>query len=168
MDIENVAPIDKPVMLECPPGELCSRRYPNHTRGCPNHGKRETCPPKAEIWTPEFLDAHTWVVIWNVFDFGAHIEKMKERHWDWTARKLANCLYWQGTARKQLRERIYRYLEMIGPPLPWVETIPEAHGVNVTATMKEKLGIELEWPPKTVTYQVALLGSRICQKDERA
>jgi hypothetical protein len=33
--------------------------------------------------------------------------------------------------------------------------VPEAHGLNVTATMKS-IGIELEWPPKTVTYQIAL------------
>jgi hypothetical protein len=36
---------------------------------------------------------------------------------------------------------------------------PEAMGINVTATM-QKLGITL---PKTVTYQVALAGTR--QKD---
>ena len=34
-------------------------------------------------------------------------------------------------------------------------------GVNVTDLMKDNAGIELEWPPKITTYQVALAGLRI-------
>ena len=29
---------------------LCSKEYPNHPHGCPNFGKRDTCPPKALFW----------------------------------------------------------------------------------------------------------------------
>ena len=36
-------------------------------------------------------------------------------------------------------------------------TCPEAAGVNVTATMAS-IDIDLEWPPVTVAYQVALAG----------
>jgi len=35
--------------------------------------------------------------------------------------------------------------------------VPEAMGVNVTETMK-RVGIELEWPPVNVAYQIALAG----------
>jgi hypothetical protein len=38
-----------------------------------------------------------------------------------------------------------------------VTACPEAMGVVVTETMAN-VGIKLEWPPKTVTYQVALAG----------
>ena len=34
---------------------------------------------------------------------------------------------------------------------------PEACGVNLTATM-QKIGIELEWPPENVAYQIVLAG----------
>lgn len=36
--------------------------------------------------------------------------------------------------------------------------VPEACGVDVTATMK-LIGIDLEWPPVNVAYQVALVGT---------
>ena len=37
-------------------------------------------------------------------------------------------------------------------------TCPEANGVNVTRTLKE-YGIELEWPPKRIVRQIAIIGS---------
>jgi hypothetical protein len=40
---------------------------------------------------------------------------------------------------------------------------PEAAGVNITATMKS-IGIDLEWPPKTVTYQVVVAGSPVLEE----
>lgn len=146
-----------PVMLDCPPGDLCRRRYSGHTHGCPNYGKRATCPPAAEIWTPEYLESRRWTAVWNTFDFGAHVAKMRVAHPAWSERQLANCLYWQGGARRNLRVEVRRFMMNIAPPQPPVEYVPEAHGVNVTATMAS-LGIALEWPPKTVAYQVALVG----------
>jgi hypothetical protein len=65
--------------------------------------------------------------------------------------------YWQGTARKQLREKIMRFMRE--RPGLFALAIPEARGVNVTATM-QSIGIELEWPPRIIAYQVALLGKR--------
>jgi len=35
--------------------------------------------------------------------------------------------------------------------------LPEAYGVNVTATMAA-VGIKLQWPPRDKTYQIALAG----------
>jgi predicted metal-binding protein len=147
-----------PVMLECEPGVLCGKRYRGHARGCPNFGKRQTCPPRATVWTPEFLHAYRWHAIWNVFDFGAHVARMKAKHPAWSQRQLECCLYWQGTARRQLTEEIrkfHEWKEQQGCGRYATSRIPEAHGVNVTATMAQ-IGIELEWPPKAVTYQVAL------------
>jgi len=40
------------------------------------------------------------------------------------------------------------------------EACPEAMGINITATMAQA-GIMLEWPPESVTYQIALAGIRL-------
>jgi len=144
-----------PVLLPCLPGDLCSRPYPGHPRGCPNYGKRPTCPPRAERWTPEFLQQYYWLAIWNVFAFGAHVCRMQTKHPDWSRRQHECCLYWQGGARRDLRTAVCAALIGKPPPMPKVEYVPEAHGVDVTATMRS-IGIELEWPPKVYAYQVAL------------
>ncbi len=145
------------IMLDRSPGSLCQRRYPNHPRGCPNYGKRPSCPPAAKIWDLQHLLSHQWFAIWNAFDFGGHIERMRKAHPQWTERQLANRLYWQGGARKDLRAEVRRFMSTIAPLEPPVEYIPEAHGVNVTETMAQ-IGIRLEWPPRMVAYQVALVG----------
>jgi len=80
---------------------------------------------------------------------------MKENHPGWSDRQAYCCLYWQPRARKQLRAKIEGFLR-IHPGLKII-TCPEAQGVNVTATMK-LIGIELEWPPREIAYQVVVAG----------
>ena len=135
---------------------LCRKPYHGHPKGCPS--KRADCPPKAEM-LPALLDMdQPAFAVWNIFDLAAHVEKMRGRHPEWSWRQLVNCLYWQGTARKQLRGEIKAFLDAQPYLTHWrVLTCPEACGLNVTATMKA-LGHNLEWPPKTKTYQVALVG----------
>jgi hypothetical protein len=136
---------------------LCSRPYPNHKKGCPNIGKRDLCPPKAKlIGTVLDLRQPMWA-IYNSFPFGEHVTKMRGLHPEWSQRQVECCLYWQGAARKQLKAEIKSFLEH-HPGLK-VLTCPEACGVDITATMLG-VGIELEWPPRTVTYQIALAGSK--------
>jgi len=151
---------------------LCVRPYPNHPKGCPNFDKRGTCPPDAPT-IGQILDLQRPVyLVYNRFDFGAHVEKMRAKHPDWSQRQLENCLYWQGTARKRLKKKIYvarlKIFEVLSRPavIPPAQgfrlevlTVPEACGVNVTATM-QKIGIQLEWPPVEYAYQVALIGVR--------
>lgn len=140
---------------------LCCEPYPNHPDGCPNYGERATCPPQAALLADALdLDKPVWA-IWNVFDLAAHVERMRTRHPAWTWRQLACCLYWQPTARKALRGEIAMFLaERLGEGAAGLRVIgcPEACGVNVTATMA-RLGERLEWPPETITYQVALAGT---------
>ncbi len=145
-----------PVLLDCPPGQLCQRRYPGHPHGCPNYGQRATCPPSAPRWKPSDLDTARYVAIWNVFDFGAHVARMAVLHPQWTQRQRECCLYWQAGARAKLKEEVLRfYAECRIIPQPYVCYTPEARGVDVTATMVQ-LGVMLEWPPTAVTHQVAL------------
>lgn len=137
---------------------LCRKPYHGHPRGCPNWGRRATCPPAAPL-LPEVLDlAGPVYCIWNAFDLGSHVARMRKRHPEWSERQLKCCLYWQGTARAALRRKIEAFLAE-HPGLVAL-TCPEACGVDVTATMAS-LGIELEWPPVSVAYQVALVGTPV-------
>jgi len=142
---------------------LCVKSYgakPNgkfsHPKGCPNFGERILCPPQA-LKFPDIIDMNQPIyLIYNRFEFGEHVKKMKEKHPDWSQRQCKCCLYWQGTARKHLKSKINDFL--CGFPGCIVLTCPEATGVNVTATMKNATGIELEWPPVKYVYQVAIVG----------
>ena len=154
--------------------KLCFKRYPGHPRGCPNYGKKKSCPPAAPLLGVVLDLARPVFAVWNAFDFGAHTSRMRAVHPGWTPRQVACCLYWQGTARKALCDELvthireqwavqctgYTLRSLEGSSgLGWrVVTCPEACGVNVTETMR-RIGIELEWPPRTVAYQVALVGS---------
>jgi len=83
---------------------------------------------------------------------------MRSIHPLWTEPQVRCCLYWQGGARKQLQLEIYKFRQ--DHPNQKILKIPEATGVNVTATM-ERLGITLEWPPENFTYQVAIAGKGV-------
>ena len=135
--------------------QLCYQSYPLHPKGCPNYGKRETCPPKAKL-VNEIIDISAPVyAVWNVFDLASHVEKMKLAHPNWSQRQLNCCLYWQPKARKSLRgELAFFGMGLLGNV---ILTCPEACRVNVTATMAS-IGEILEWPPVTKTYQVAIAG----------
>lgn len=139
---------------------LCVCPYANHPRGCPNFGKKAGCPPNAPLLS-DFCDLSQPVwIIYNRFDFGAHCERMRASHPDWTYRQISCCLYWQPTARKQLKRAMttgLQYLESNGHRDLVITNSPEAMGLNVTETMRH-VGIALEWPPKQYTYQIALVG----------
>lgn len=137
---------------------LCVKPYTGHSKGCPNYGKKATCPHKAPLLSNVLKLNETVYVAWNRFDFGLHVGRMREKHPDWSERQLSCCLYWQGTARKALRISIEAFLKdhtgMVAV------TTPEACGVDVTLLMK-RIGIKLEWPPVLFAYQVALLGTPV-------
>lgn len=141
---------------------MCLQKYPNHPKGCPNYESKEGCPPYAPtIDQLIYLDLPVWA-IWNVFDFAQHCERMKAKHPQWSKRQIECCLYWQPKARSQLRETIKRF-DLLIPDMRIVMN-PEGAGVNVTETMKS-IGVELEWPPMTKTYQVVLAGVPITESE---
>lgn len=133
---------------------LCAKPYRGHPKGCPNFRKRETCPPTASMYGDVYDLTLPVVAVWNVFDLADHVSRMRSKHPNWSWAQLTCCLYWQGAARKYLRAKILHALAE--HPALRAETCPEAMGVDVTATMKS-IGVELEWPPKTKTVQVALV-----------
>jgi len=154
MKIEGIIEV-KPVIIHlvhC----LCLKPYPNHKKGCPNFGKKKGCPPGVPKFDVFYDLSKPIYAIYNGFDFKKHVDRMRERHPDWSQRQLGCCLYWQGTARKRLRGRIEIFRRLTGGKYV-VNTVPEAMGVNITETMK-RVGIELEWPPVNIAYQIALAG----------
>ena len=144
-----------PLVIDKKMRALCARPYPNHPKGCPNFGKKAKCPPNAPLITNVIEMDSAVYAIYNVFDFKAHCDRMREKHPNWTQRQVECCLYWQPKARKQLRARIKQFRQEF--PQMRVVATPEAQGVNLTATMKQA-GVEMEWPPVNVTYQIVLAG----------
>jgi len=136
--------------------KLCFRQYYNHPKGCPNFGKLR-CPPKCKT-IDEILDlTKTVYAVWNVFDFEKHCITMSTKHPDWSQRQVECCLYWQPRARKHLRHEIARFKLEHNYSHWTIVGNPEGSGVNVTETMKQ-VGIRLQWPPVTKTYQIVLAG----------
>ncbi|HYE80855.1 MAG TPA: hypothetical protein VEG39_01675 [Clostridia bacterium] len=132
---------------------LCVKPYPGHPKGCPNYNHKDGCPPGAAPYDEVYDFSKPVYAIFNKFDFKAHTDNMRRLHPEWSERQVRCCLYWQSGSRKQLSQEIKKFMyEHRGYR---VETCPEAMGVNVTATAANA-GIILEWPPETVTYQVAL------------
>ena len=135
---------------------LCRMPYPGHPRGCPNYGKRPACPPTAPAISATLDLGYPVYAIWNAFDLASHAKRMRRRHPNWSERQVYCCLYWQPRARKQLRQHIAEFLRA-HKGLHIIKT-PEAQGVNVTETMR-CIGLELEWPPRQIAYQVAIAGN---------
>lgn len=144
---------------------LCLQRYPGHRRGCPNYEKKEGCPPECRT-IGQIIDLQRTVyVIWNLFDFAGHCQRMRDKHPRWSKRQIECCLYWQPKARKELKCEVKEFLSDFSffrhkKVVVWN---PEGAGVNVTETMKN-IGIELEWPPVTKTYQIVLAGTPIKER----
>ncbi len=85
---------------------LCVKPYPLHKNGCPNFNKKDGCPPSAEL-IQNVIDLEQDVyIIYNKYNFKDHVNKMKVKHPDWSKRQLRCCLYWQGSARKNLKQKI--------------------------------------------------------------
>lgn len=136
---------------------LCRKPYYNHPKGCPNFKKKDYCPPFAPLFDKYFDMSQPIYVIYNIFNFKEHVNKMRDKHPNWSEHQVKCLLYWQGTARKQLKIHIKEFLKKHENYI--ITTCPEAMGVNLTETMKS-VGIELEWPPINFTYQIAIAGIR--------
>ena len=146
----SVTPIINPSVRK-----LCFAPYPLHPKGCPNFGKKPGCPPHAPLLAEAYDLSMPVYAIWTAFDFSGHIAKMKAAHPTWSERQLACCLYWQPRARKNLEAAVKEFIRLNPTLFIRIVRCPEACGVDITGTMAG-IGVKLEWPPRTVAYQVAL------------
>jgi len=141
----------------------CQLPYRNHKKGCPNFGKEE-CPPYTELFDKRPYDKFR--LMYAVFDFKTYKERMKKRHPEWSESQCGNLLYWQGSIKKMLKDRIKklnsRGLYILGCgsgfSLPFQKYVPsmEAVGVYVLDVLK-KNGINFEVKPKNKVVLVCLL-----------
>lgn len=139
------------------PRAMCVFPYKNHKKGCPNYGKKLDCPPQVPMFDQVFDLTKPVYAIFSTYDLLSHTEQMKCRHPQWTETQQLNVLYWQGSARKKLKENIERFNIIFREKGYFSTTSPEAMGVNVTETLK-KAGICLEWPARHTVYKVAFAG----------
>ncbi len=137
-------------------GKWCCSPYPDHPRGCPNF-RAGSCQCVNVVFNFEDIRGkRRWFAIVEEFNLKAHAEKMKLKHPDWSERQCRNLLYWQGSVRKRLKEKIEKFDPNIHE---WGHTyllLPEAHGVEVFETMR-RVGIIIERNPEIVR-KVAFVG----------
>lgn len=142
--------------------ELCVNPYHLHPKGCPNVGKCDRCPPAAPLFDQVFDLTQPFYAVVNEFDLAGHVQRLKatpKKDGSTRSDAEANCvLYWQPKARKQLEAKIVNLCCGILSDYS-AERCPEAMGINITETLANA-GIVLEWPPRKVARQVALLGIR--------
>lgn len=137
-------------------GVWCQLKYPNHDKGCPNFPKCIECKEDFTIILKDPLRI-IWYAIIQTFDLKSHANKMKRLHPKWTDKQCRCVLYWQNGIRKKLKEEALDFMYQVneGPDDILLE-IPEAHGVNIFATLA-KVGIKLKSNPDLV-YKVMLVG----------
>jgi len=131
--------------------DWCKLPYPSHPKGCPNYGKKETCPPKAPLFNN--IVKPPFVLVGVKFDLLVWTKQMKKKHSDWSDRQLRCCLYWQGKVRKRLREEC----EKVVTESDVILYTPEANGVNVFETCKY-VNIQLKRNPKVFVWKIAIIG----------
>lgn len=136
---------------------LCVKPYPGHPKGCPNFNnpKRIDCPPSAPFFDKHIDTTKPVYAIAYKFDFKAHKDRMRLLHPNWSQKQVECCLYWQGTARKELKKEITRF--MANNPAYEVFITPEAMGVNIKETVKS-INISLTYPPQDDVWKIALAG----------
>ena len=151
IDVHNV----KELVIDHRAREWCILSYPDHPKGCPNYGKKKTCPPFAPL-VENFVDIHNhlWFVTIE-FDLISHIQRMLSLHPKWSNRQARCVLYWQPRVNRELLEATLRYNYTIWGSV--FTLAPEAMGVNVIKTAR-KCGIPIKNHPIEKVYKIALIG----------
>lgn len=135
----------------------CLFPYSDHKYGCPNYGKKPTCPPLVKRVDTVFdLNKPHWFVVCK-FDLEHFARKMQLLHPSWSDRQCRCCLYWQGRVRKSLETEVKMFTSRsLNGKTQWTNC-PEAMGVNVFRTC-HRMGIMIKKNPKDFVYKVAMVG----------
>lgn len=138
-------------------GDWCQIPYEGHPKGCPKYGEDKWCPPHA-LKVDEYFDlSKPFYFVHSEFDLEADIERRRKMTPGQTERQYRCVLYWQGSSRKQMKERAKAAMWTLG--LNTITTCPEGMGVNVYATAR-KNGLNLERIRNLKTCRhIALIGS---------
>lgn len=129
--------------------KLCALPYPDHPKGCPNHGSCQYVGDYLEHTLSHLTSLH---IAWVEFDLEAHAQALKPRHPNWTERQCRNLLYWQSSLRKHLRLKV---IENLGCGLEIIHNA-EGEGINYYRTMRD-FGITLDLPKNLKTVRIIAL-----------
>ncbi|MBD3261395.1 MAG: hypothetical protein GF334_06870 [Candidatus Altiarchaeales archaeon] len=153
--MEKILPVKGELSIDMRARQWCELPYPNHPKGCPNYNKRKTCPPIVSTVKERFdLQKPLWVGVVD-FDLAAHMERMREKHPDWSARQLACVLYWQAGVNRRLKDLTLSFHKKNKGTI--YTLCPEAMGVHVLKTMR-RLGFNIRRNPTQIVYKVSLIG----------
>ena len=137
----------------------CQSPYPRHPNGCPKYNKDSKCPPQCGSVFNYFNTALPLYLVHSEFNLSKHISRMKLKYPKWSPAQCSCVLYWQGSSRKQLKNRVQEASLLLGTDA--VSFIPEALGVNVYVTARLS-GLILERIRHlSICRHVALIGSSI-------
>jgi predicted metal-binding protein len=144
---------------------ICKKSYYGHSKGCPNYGKKDGCPPGLPLLDEIFDFKKDIYLIHTTFSIGKFAEKMKNAYPEWSKhpRQWYNPRRWQGTAKKEHKQELEKFV--LENPEKEFNKFPEAHGVNVTNLMKNVgIGLNWQWPPEhnleNISYLVSIGGIR--------
>lgn len=137
--------------------DWCKLPYDGHKKGCPNHCNSDTCPPNVE-YKPKLPDKLKILVC--KFDMKKYVNSMSMLHPDWTEKQLRCVLWWQGSIKKIMKDKISE--DKLNPTIIYGSgsgfggPSMEAIGINVILTLK-KLHIPIKAKPTDTVYMAALL-----------
>ncbi|MFC1697966.1 hypothetical protein ACFL1H_06510 [Nanoarchaeota archaeon] len=144
--------------------QLCKKPYYGHSKGCPNFGKKEGCPPSPLLDDVFDLGAEMFV-IYTSFNVGEFAEKMRVSHPEWQnhPRQWYNPRRWQPKARKEHKIELEKFISEYGLD---IDKCPEARGINVSRMMMDvSVDLSWGWPPEhnlsNLTYIVSVGGSKL-------
>jgi len=137
--------------------DWCRYPYPNHPHGCPNYDHADRCPPRSLMLDEYFDTAKPVGFVYATFDLAAHVERMRQKHPNWSQRQLRCVLYWQGGARSRLKKATIKYMDQKG--FPDYTACPEGMGLNLFRTF-HGFGIKLIKDPQDIVYLINMVGHR--------
>jgi len=145
------------IVLDNRSRDWCTFSYPDHPKGCPNYGKKDTCPPRSSFF--QYIIGPPYYIIGVRFDLEGWANKMKKKHPNWSDRQARCCLYWQGKVNKILKDTCNKFFKN-NKVCNKVLYKPEATGVHVFETCR-KNGIILERNPSKYVWKIAIIGRKI-------
>lgn len=152
-----IVPIKRLVLLKNP-GRYCQLPYLNHPKGCPKYNKDKKCPTLTPS-TNEYFDlSKPLYFVHSKFDYEGHVRKMKKDHPDWSDLQCQCVLYWQGTSRRQMKERRIYAMQILD--VNQYAVCPEGMGVNIYVTARLS-GLKLDRVRYLKTCRhITLLGTK--------
>ena len=133
--------------------EWCKLSYPDHPRGCPNYGKKYSCPPQVQLIEEWLSDYRKLWLVCAPFNLAEHVANMFLRHPNWSYRQARCLLYWQPKVNKELQQGTWDFAP---DKLNGITYCPEGMGVNVIETAR-LVGLPIETKPMTIVYKIALV-----------